>query len=211
METTAGTFEADHVVSALAASTLQQIVPDLPILSYNPSVTVGVVNLAFPSDFSLPVQGFGYLIPRTVSRVHNPHQVLGVVFDSDMLGGQTRLTVMMGGHYWNTTMPPAKDELSQQALDTLRLHGLVPEDVQPVASHIQLQRDCIPQYAVGHVQRMGELHRELKERFKGKLGVVGSSYSGVGINDCLLGTWRHAAGLLKSGKATGLEHYMTIL
>lgn len=195
------------MVSALGSSTLKYLVPDLPNLSSNPSVTVGVVNLAFPSDFSLPVKGFGYLIPRTVTASNNPHQVLGVIFDSDMLGGQTRVTVMMGGHYWNNSTIPSKDDLPRQALETLRLHGLVPSDVEPVASRAQLQKDCIPQYAVGHVQRMAELHQELKQRYDGKLGVVGSSYSGVGINDCVLGSWRQASGLVERGQATGLEHY----
>lgn len=208
LETSSDTFKAENVVSALASSTLAHLVPGLPHLSANPAVTVGVVNLAFPSDFSLPIQGFGYLIPRTVSRANNPHQVLGVVFDSDMLGGQTRLTVMMGGHYWNGKAIPSQDDLSRQALETLRLHGLVPNDVEPVASQVRIQKDCIPQYAVGHVQRMTELHQQLTERFNGKLGVVGSSYSGVGINDCVLGTWRQARRLIEAGQATGLEHYV---
>lgn len=154
------------------------------------------------------MKGFGYLIPRTVSLKNNPHQVLGVVFDSDMLGGQTRLTVMMGGHYWNGKTIPNQEDLPQQALETLRLHGLVPHDIEPVASRAQIQKDCIPQYAVGHVQRMTELHDQLNDRFKGRLGVVGSSYSGVGINDCVLGSWRQAKTLLDKGASTGLEHYI---
>lgn len=154
------------------------------------------------------MKGFGYLIPRTVSKDRNPHQVLGVVFDSDMLGGQTRLTVMMGGHYWNDTQIPAKEDLPRQALETLELHGLIPDNVEPVASHVQLQKDCIPQYAVGHVQRMTELHQQLNDRYNGKLGVVGSSYSGVGINDCVLGSWRQARQLVETGTSTGLEHYI---
>lgn len=207
VKTDTDSFTAENVISALGSSTLAHLIPDLPHLSYNPSVTVGVVNLAFPADFSLPVKGFGYLIPRTVSSEHNPHQVLGVVFDSDMLGGQTRLTVMMGGHYWNNKTIASQEDLPRQALETLRLHGLVPQDIEPVASRAQIQKDCIPQYAVGHVQRMTELHQQLKDKYKGRLGVVGSSYSGVGINDCVLGSWRQARTLIDTGASTGLEHY----
>lgn len=166
------------------------------------------MNLAFPSDFSLPVNGFGYLIPRTVSLENNPHQVLGVVFDSDMLGGQTRLTVMMGGHYWNDKSIPNKEDLPRQALETLRLHGLIPHGIEPVATRASIQKDCIPQYAVGHVQRMTEFHDQLNERYNGRLGVVGSSYSGVGMNDCVLGSWRQAKTLMDKGASTGLEHYI---
>ena len=57
------------------------------------------------------LQGFGYLIPQSVPFELNPERALGVIFDSDIspdlhstvpaekLG--TRLTVMMGGHWWD--------------------------------------------------------------------------------------------------------------
>jgi oxygen-dependent protoporphyrinogen oxidase len=125
------------------------------------------------------------------------------------------VTVMMGGHYWKAksgsgiekSLVPRKEDLPIQALETLRLHGLVPNDVEPVASHAQIQADCIPQYAVGHVERMQDLNKALHEQYNGRLGVVGSSYSGVGINDCVLSSWRHAKTLVETGHATGLEHY----
>lgn len=204
-------------MSALSSSALSHLTPDLPHLAHNSSVTVAVVNLAFPSSFSLPIRGFGYLIPRSVPLSQNPYRALGVVFDSDMFSAPgkpqgmlepVRLTVMMGGHYWRpgATAIPSEVELLQRALETLSMHGLVPADVQPIASRVNVQRDCIPQYQVGHPARMRQLHRALLERYDGKLGVVGSSYNGVGVNDCVKSSWAQARAVqAMEGRSTGLD------
>lgn len=204
------------MVSALSGAHLHPLV-DLPNLSHNPSVTVGVVNVALPESFKLPVTGFGYLIPRTVSFKQNPHNALGVIFDSETFEGQqtgstpklTRLTVMMGGAYWSARSTfPSNDELCRAAVDTLRLHGILPNSVEPVFTQAHLQRDCIPQYTVGHVNRMRQLHTALLENYDGRLAVVGSSYTGVGLNDCVKSSFDACSRLVASGRATGLEGFM---
>lgn len=52
---------------------------------------MSVINLSFPTPPSpeapLFPAGFGYLIPRSVKKEMNPHQVLGVIFDSDVMPG----------------------------------------------------------------------------------------------------------------------------
>ena len=203
----------NRMVSAISSSGLQKLLP-YDELSHNPSVTVGVVNLAFTADYRLPVTGFGYLIPRSVDPTQNPHQALGVVFDSDMFdspGQPTRLTVMLGGHYWDgRTSVPSEDELLEAALDTLVRHGIIPSGLAPVASRVSIQRDCIPQYAIGHVQRMRRLHTRLRDDFDGRLAVVGSSYSGVGVNDCVRSSWNVARRIAQNQSCTGLEQYASV-
>lgn len=56
---------------------------------------------------------------------------------------------------------------------------------EPEAWKIGLHKDCIPQYTVGHSKRMKDASLELEAAFKGKLRVAGSSYEGVGLNDCV--------------------------
>jgi len=201
-------IQASKVVSALSSSALGTLLP-LPHLQHNRSVTVGVVNLAFPSSFKLPVQGFGYLIPRSVNRKENPHQALGVVFDSDMFGSTdaTKITVMMGGHYWDGQTIPSTEDLEAQAMETVRLHGLVPDGLEPLLTRATIQKDCIPQYAVGHPQRMRELHEYALSHFDGKLGLVGSSYGGVGMNDVVKSSWDLTRRWAAGQKATGLESF----
>lgn len=63
-------------------------------LSRSPSsVNVMVVNLYYTSE-NLPIpQGFGYLIPRSISASQNPERALGVIFGSETAGLRGRFVV----------------------------------------------------------------------------------------------------------------------
>ena len=77
----------------------------LPSLKQFESVSIMAVNLWFPEP-NLKPPGFGYLIPRSVSKELNPHHALGVFFDSDIGNNHpeepegTKLFVLMGGHHY---------------------------------------------------------------------------------------------------------------
>jgi hypothetical protein len=90
---------------------------------------------------------------------------------------------------------------------------------EPLATNVALQRECIPQYTVGHDARLKAAHEELARNFGGRLAVAGSSYTGVGLNDCVLAAREvvdrlvdiEEGGLASMGRAewTGLERYAT--
>ena len=148
-----------------------------------------VVNLYYSNANVLPVHGFGYLLPRSVPLDQNPERALGVVFDSDATIGQddvpgTKLTVMMGGHWWDGwNTYPDEDQGAFMAKAVLARHLGITEKPQMV--RVALQKDCIPQYTVGHAARMQKAHQCLLNNFKGRLKVAGNSYTGVGLNDCV--------------------------
>ena len=173
-----------------------------------------VINLYYTNPNLLPVHGFGYLIPRSVPLDQNPERALGVVFDSDLVEGQdttagTRITVMMGGHWWDGwSIYPDEEEAAQMAKAVLRRHLKIEDE--PACVLVSFQKDCIPQYTVGHHQRMQRAHRTLQEEFKGHLKVAGSSYAGVGINDCVRAAaeMRRIIGQDQSRHETGLESFV---
>ncbi|CAG8624720.1 12414_t:CDS:2 [Racocetra fulgida] len=210
-----GSFNADHIISTIPSHELANLLPELPYLTHNPSVTVAVVNIAYGRPNLLPVKGFGYLIPHITP--NNPYHVLGVVFDSDAMPHQdykkdkyTKLTVMMGGHYYNDLSEndyPNKDELLSQAIEKIEKHlGVYSTPLQCMA---QIHRKCIPQYYVGHYSRMRELHYAIKKKYGKRLSVGGASYFGVSINDCVANSARLALDLLGNDDErviiTGLE------
>lgn len=174
------------------------------------SVTVMVVNLYFSNPALLPVHGFGYLLPRSLQFQQNPEFGLGVVFDSDASIGQdsvpgTKVTIMIGGHWWDGWDGyPDEDEGASMAKAILKRHLGISED--PQAIRVGLQRNCIPQYTVGHHARMSQGHQEL-QTFKGKLRVAGNSYTGVGLNDCVRAAKDVVTSLVKDERATGLESF----
>ena len=78
---------------------------------------------------------------------------------------------------------------------------------EPVAWHVTLQRDCIPQYTVGHHMRMQKALWELSGDAWRGLSVAGAAFNGVGVNDCVKGARDVAKALGKGRLVTGLERY----
>lgn len=150
-----------------------------------------VINLYYENPNLLPVNGFGYLIPRSVPLSQNPERALGVIFGSEVGAGQdtsqgTKLTVMMGGHWWDgwkeSDYPDEKTAV-EMARKLLKRHLNVSEI--PSVTGARLQRNAIPQPTVGHCDRMAQLDRALRRDYGDKLKVGGAWYTGVGLNDCI--------------------------
>jgi oxygen-dependent protoporphyrinogen oxidase len=193
----------DLVVSTLRNPTL------------TPFVTVQTVNLYFPNPNLVAQKGFGYLIPQSVAFEENPERALGVIFDSDAIQGQdtaegTKLTVMLGGHYWDGWEHfPTDDEAYGLAMSLLRRHLKIKEE--PTHYHVNLSKDCIPQYTVGYEERLKAYAEHVRHKYMGKVRVVGSQTHGVGVNDCIRGAWAMARQLRGTGwkqVQTGLERAM---
>lgn len=182
-------------------------------LTYNPSVTVAVVNMVYSgAQEKLSVPGFGYLVPRSENSAQNHNGLLGVVFDSCAIPGQDtgdsqgqtlKLTAMIGGHMFDTvaqlplTSTPGdsvanaseadKKQLesffAKTATDTVKKHLKIDAEADLVKVHIQ--KECIPQYLVGHLERMQTLDQEFRKDYDGLLAVTGAGYLGVSVNDCI--------------------------
>ncbi|KAM6294243.1 protoporphyrinogen oxidase [Aegotheles albertisi] len=198
-----GTVTADHVISALPAAALAEVLPPEaePLareLRDIPAVSVAVVNLCY-RGVTLPVTGFGHLVPSS----EDP-SVLGIVYDSvafpqhDGTGGTgVRLTVMLGGAWFEqgfgdpATVAPAL--LLQRAEAAVRDQlGLAPP---PCQSIVRVHRACIPQYTVGHWERTERIGRVLAGQ-RLPLSLVGASYGGVSVNDCIASARAAVGGLL---------------
>ena len=196
------------MISTLSANQTSKLLSLGSLLQVN-AVTVMVVNLFYDDPALLSLRGFGYLIPRSVPVQQNPHRALGVVFDSESSFGQdsssgTKLTVMLGGHWWDEfDSYPDEDEGAWMAKEVLKQHLGVTKE--PSAIRVSLQKDCIPQYEVGHESRMARVSFELLSEFSGRVRVAGSSYTGVGINDCIRSGWDITKGLVRGTAWTGLE------
>jgi oxygen-dependent protoporphyrinogen oxidase len=180
-----------------------------------PYVTVMTVNLYYSNPSLLPYEGFGYLIPQSVPFEENPERALGVIFDSCAINGQdsvdgTKLTVMMGGHWWNDWAGyPDEEEGLEMAKAVVQRHLNITE--APTAAHVNLSKDCIPQYTLGYEDRLQDFARGITDEFKGRLRVVGNQFNGVGVNDCITGAWNLARGLRDGGwksRSCGLDRVM---
>ena len=120
----------------------------------------------------------------------------------------TKLTVMLGGHWWDG-WPAYPDEKEGLALAKSLLERHLGIKEEPEAWQVNLQRDCIPQYTVGHESRLKQAHNNIWREYKGRLRVAGSWMSGVGVNDCLRSAWDVVRSLRVGNHGTGLEQVGT--
>ncbi|EXJ82649.1 protoporphyrinogen oxidase [Capronia epimyces CBS 606.96] len=196
------------------------------------SVNVMVVNLYFKDPNLLPqsTRGFGYLIPRSVPIEQNPERALGVIFGSETSGradtivrsgkdveveGQdtapgVKLTVMLGGHWWDGWAPsdlPTEEEAIEMSQALLRRHlGIVQS---PELAKARLNPNCIPQYPVGYRDDMATIHQALVSEYDGRFKVAGPWWQGgVGMNDSIRKA-REVAWAIQHqwDDRTGLEDY----
>ncbi|KAI8577171.1 hypothetical protein K450DRAFT_253193 [Umbelopsis ramanniana AG] len=194
--TSKGIIHASHTVSTLPAIHLDKIISSqIPHLNYNRHADVAVVNLAYANDQAkLDYDGFGFLTPHVSSQhTHPVPGTLGVVFDSNALSGQERdaplkLTAMLGGHMWDSAFDKSIQDIDpkvvrDRALQVAERHLGIKATPSHTMTH--LHAGCIPQYKVGHYQRLGEMHAAIQSRFGNALSVTGASYFGVSVPDCI--------------------------
>lgn len=206
--------EFTHVFASISSKSLANALANNQFtkrLYRTQNVTVMVVNLFYTNSSLLNVRGFGYLLPQSLPLDQNPELALGVIFDSYATPGQddvqgTKITVMLGGHWWDGRDDhPDEMQGARMAKAVLKRHLAIGED--PRVVKVTLQKDCIPQYHVGHHQRMIDISNDLKRNFKGRLRVVGSSYTGVGVNDCIRAAKNLVRNFHNGTGQTGLERF----
>ncbi|CAK1545821.1 unnamed protein product [Leptosia nina] len=177
---------ANHVYSTIPAHILSKLVksqhPDLSnCLNEIPFVTVGIVNLYFSTTKPLITPAFGFLIPP----IENS-PILGVVFDSCCIPDQngTVLTVMLGGRWFKEKFGQnvTEDRLLNIALGEIKT--ILKIEDSPAAYNVNILKKCIPQYVIGHYERVEKIRQYIQEKNL-PISLVGSSYDGVGVNDVI--------------------------
>lgn len=179
----------DHVFSCVPSQNLAKLIPQHPklcdVLNSISSVDLAVVYLEY-ADKVLNYPGFGYLAPS-----FEDSKVLGVVFDSNcfpQLNGQsqTRLTCMIGGKWFKDVLGDPKQVTDEQilniAIEEVKKHLGI--DNSPVRYQVIVQKSCIPQYVVGHYKKLETAENLIKENNL-CLSLLGASYRGAGVPDCI--------------------------
>ncbi len=135
-----------------------------------------------------PLDGFGFLIPRTQGM-----RVLGSIWTSSIFQerapeGYVQFRSMLGG----AGDPSILGLSDEQLWDTLRreLDPLIGMARDPSFLRVYRWERGIPQYKIGHLERRACIER-LVARHPG-LCVVGNAYYGVSLNDCVKMAYRVA-------------------
>jgi oxygen-dependent protoporphyrinogen oxidase len=180
-------WDAEAVVLACPADQQASILADedaelaasIDGVSYN---RVAVVALGYrAAEVPGSLEGFGYLSPQRERR-----DVLGVqwcssIFPDRAPPGMVLLRAMCGG--WNR--PEMLDWDDEQLAGAVRaeLRSAMRIQAAPIFQHIVRWNRAIPQYHLGHLERVAWIESRLS-RHPG-LFLGGNAYHGVALNDCV--------------------------
>jgi oxygen-dependent protoporphyrinogen oxidase len=181
------TVFAERLVLATSADVAGTLLRDVnaafePVMAGIEYAPVAVVSLGYRrEDVAHSLQGFGFLVPRSSGL-----QVLGAVWNSSLFpgrapAGRVLLTSFVGG----ATNPTAVDLSARELCDLVHreIAPLLQVRAAPVFSHVQVYRRALPQYNIGHTDRLRALER-LRAEMPG-LFFVGNYLRGPAIGNCV--------------------------
>ena len=171
---------------ALPAYETAELVAELdPVLAEAhaeiPYASPAIVTLAFGADdVERPLDGYGYVVPKVEGS-----DVLACTWSSNKWDGrapegQALIRVFLGRFGGRDVTQLPDDELIALAREELRLLGA---DAEPKLTRIHRWPRGMPQYTLGHPERLARIDAAL-ERHPG-LALAGAAYRGVGIPDCI--------------------------
>jgi oxygen-dependent protoporphyrinogen oxidase len=198
--------EADAVVLAVPAAAAARLLVDIaPAAAHELAAvehaSMAIVTLAFPADRFPAVEGSGFLVPPVDRRA-----VKAATFSSRKWDWVRQaapevvlLRTSLGRHREETDLQVTDEELvARSVADLADATGLTTE---PVDSHVQRWGGALPQYAVGHLDRVRRT-REAVAAVPG-LAVCGAVYDGLGIPACIATGRAAAASVLVDPPACG--------
>ena len=160
-------LEADKIIVAIPAHELAKITNIKDTFSYT---SLTVVCLGW-SKALLPKRGYGFLVP---SREEEPF--LGMTWDSNLFkehnkNEETRICVMIRGD----------GEIETAIMAAKKYLGIVEK---PDIILIKKAEKAFPQYLLGHHKRLDNLKKEFS------WPLIGSSYTGSSVNDCIYAAYQ---------------------
>jgi len=187
-------IEADALLLALpafvATPLLQPVLPDVAAqIELIPYESIATVSYGFKcSDLPRDLEGFGFVVPASEKR-----DIIGCAFCSVKYAGRAPrdhelLRVFVGGAFGRRLLKLEDEALEERVRAELR--DILGIDKDPLFYRIARYPRSMPQYQVGHLDRMVRV-AEFLEKSSG-LYLTGNGYRGVGIPDCILDAERTA-------------------
>jgi len=144
------------------------------------------------SDFTHPMDAFGLVVPAIEQR-----KVLAVSFSSRKFpdrapSGQILLRTFVGGAMQPELLENDDDSIAGFVNEELR--AILGMKCEPMFSEVIRYNNAMPQYHVGHLDRIAQIESLVHET--PGLHLAGSAYTGVGIPDSIASGWAAAENVL---------------
>lgn len=180
-------FEADIVVLACPAFAASEMLRDMDkglsrLVAEIPYPALSVACFGYKKEkIQAGLDAFGYLIPSREKR-----KILGTLYDSSIFPnrapeGYVLLRSMIGGAR-ASNLALGSD---QKIIDTIRkeLADILGIRADPDFVRVYRHEMAIPQYTVGHLERLRNIDGVLQKHRH--LYLAGNAYRGIGVNDCI--------------------------
>ena len=180
-------LDADTVVFATpsyeTASLLTGINDSISaLLNKIPYTSTATVSLAFKKEsISNPMNGFGFLVPRQEKRRITGATWVSRKFSYRSPDDSVLIRCFIGGsHNEKLVFLNDKDMIEMVKGELRDIMGITSE---PLLTRIYRWEKAMPQYTIGHEERLSILDKKLSE-YPGMF-LTGSSYRGSGISECI--------------------------
>ena len=177
-----------HVAAELLRNAAPELARELTGIEYSSSA---VVAFGYRHQQPLPA-GFGLLVPRNQKR-----RLMACTFVHQKFAGRAPKDATLLRAFFGGVRDPEALELNDTELASLaqkELQSILGLTAKPAFTRVQRWPRSMPQYNVGHLERVARI-----EKFAAALPglkLVGSAYHGVGIPDCIHGGREAARSLL---------------
>jgi len=133
------------------------------------------------SDFPVPPNAFGFVVPIIENRKIIAGSFSSLKFEGRAPDDAIVARVFVGGVLQNEMMALSDDAIVAAARDEFR--ALLGVTAAPGLIEIQRWPDSMPQYDVGHLDRVAAIDRAAAPL--PHFALAGAAYRGVGIPDCI--------------------------
>ncbi|KIY22285.1 protoporphyrinogen oxidase [Mesobacillus subterraneus] len=148
-----------------------------------PSTSVATIAMAFPeSVIKEDIDGTGFVVSRNSDYTITACTWTHKKWPHTTPEGKVLLRLYVGRPGDEAIVDLSDDEIIQIALEDL--NKIMEIQTQPDFAVVSRWKEAMPQYTVGHKQRIANLKRNLEEELPGVF-VGGSSFEGVGLPDCI--------------------------
>ncbi len=166
-----------YVTGSLIASFDRELGDALSTIPYASTATVSLAYRS--SDISHPLDGYGYIIPRSEGRRALACTWTSTKFPHRAPQGTALLRVFVGRA--GQDIPWNEGDLLDLAREELR--ETLGIEAEPLVSRVFVWEKAMPQYNLGHPQLLQRIDAAL-ERYP-DLALAGNGFRGIGIPDCI--------------------------
>jgi oxygen-dependent protoporphyrinogen oxidase len=182
------TVHADAVIMSAPAANARALIQPMhselaAALSRIRYLSTATVSLAFDrSQVRHPLDGFGFVVPKTESCRLMACTIVSTKFQERAPEGKVLLRAFVGGYHNEELVDLSDDDMIDLVMN--ELDALLGIEGSPEKARVYRWRKANAQYDVGHAELVDRIEAMAADALPG-LFFAGGAYRGVGIPDCI--------------------------